>query len=258
MSYVGRGLDVEAVTGARLETVATQGQTVFQVGYTPGFLDVFVNGVRLASTDFVATDGTTVTLNEPRDVGDVVQFIGWERGATVLPTSGFYTKDEIDALLAAMPVGPTLGPAKTLTGTAVDFTDIPAWANRITIAFHGASTNGPDYWYAQIGTGGVPATSGYQNAHSRLGATTIATEFGVIGFLLHTGPGTNVEGGLFELTRVSGNTWALSGQLGTLNVAAGYQCAGSVALSGPLDIIRLTTHNGTNVWDAGIASIMYE
>lgn len=56
----------------RTSFTATSGQTVFNVSYTPGFLLVFINGVLLSTADYVATDGTTVTLNTGCIVGDLV------------------------------------------------------------------------------------------------------------------------------------------------------------------------------------------
>lgn len=54
---------------------ATTNQTTFAAGYTPGFVDVFVNGLRKTSTDFTATDGATVVLNTGLNAGDVVHIL---------------------------------------------------------------------------------------------------------------------------------------------------------------------------------------
>ena len=44
--------------------IATEGQTAFAIpgGYVPGALIVTVNGIIIAPSDCVATDGATVTL----------------------------------------------------------------------------------------------------------------------------------------------------------------------------------------------------
>jgi hypothetical protein len=55
------------------EATATAGQTTFAVAsYTPGFINVFRNGVRLANTNFVATNGATVVLNNAANLGDLI------------------------------------------------------------------------------------------------------------------------------------------------------------------------------------------
>ena len=53
---------------------ATGGQTIFTIsgGYTAGYIDVFVNGVRLTSVDYTAANGTTVTMTTGLLVGDIV------------------------------------------------------------------------------------------------------------------------------------------------------------------------------------------
>lgn len=56
---------------------ATAGQTTFTVsgGYNSGSVQVFVNGVKLISSDFTATDGSTVVLSAARIAGDIVEII---------------------------------------------------------------------------------------------------------------------------------------------------------------------------------------
>lgn len=43
---------------------ATAGQTSFNVNYTVGLVDVYVNGIRLVPSEFTATNGTSVVLND--------------------------------------------------------------------------------------------------------------------------------------------------------------------------------------------------
>jgi len=56
---------------------ASSGQTTFSFSYTIGFLDVFVNGVKLASSEFTATNGTSVVLAVGSFVGDIVELISY-------------------------------------------------------------------------------------------------------------------------------------------------------------------------------------
>ena len=71
------GIPASGVTTTAYRTVtnftATAGQTSFSVpSYTVGYIDVYRNGVRLVSTDFTATTGTTVVLSNACTVGDAV------------------------------------------------------------------------------------------------------------------------------------------------------------------------------------------
>ena len=73
MSYIGN-IPVLQTTEYREEhTITEETQTGFTTqGYLPGYISVYRNGVRLAEEDFLADDGSTVLLNTPALVGDVV------------------------------------------------------------------------------------------------------------------------------------------------------------------------------------------
>jgi len=73
MSYIGN-IPVLQTTEYREEHTITEGtQSGFvTLGYLPGYISVYRNGVRLAEEDFLADDGSTVLLNTPAEVGDIV------------------------------------------------------------------------------------------------------------------------------------------------------------------------------------------
>lgn len=62
--YIGNSPFTKA-SYENISVVATEGQTTFNVSYSPNFLDVLLNGVELDKTDYVATNGTSVVLNTP-------------------------------------------------------------------------------------------------------------------------------------------------------------------------------------------------
>jgi hypothetical protein len=62
-----------AGTITRTDFVATASQTVFTVTYPVGLIDVYRNGVKLATTDFTATNGTSFTLATGAAAGDLIQ-----------------------------------------------------------------------------------------------------------------------------------------------------------------------------------------
>jgi len=55
----------------------TANQTIFDLAnsYNTGYVDVFVNGVRLSPSDFTETSSTRITLAEPAIPGDVVDVL---------------------------------------------------------------------------------------------------------------------------------------------------------------------------------------
>ena len=57
----------------RTSFTATAGQTTFTVTYAVGYLQVYVNGVLLATSDYTATSGTNFVLNVACAAGDIVE-----------------------------------------------------------------------------------------------------------------------------------------------------------------------------------------
>ena len=95
MAYIGNS---PGVASQRIVTsfTATSGQTLFTLssGYTLGYLDVYVNGVKqIDGSDYTASNGTSVTLTQPTIAGDVVECIAYiPRGL-----SDGYLKTEADS-----------------------------------------------------------------------------------------------------------------------------------------------------------------
>jgi collagen type I alpha len=69
-------------TPARTETsfTATQGQTTFSISYTVGYIDVYLNGIRLTSEDFTATNGSSIILISGAEEGDVLDIVESDQG----------------------------------------------------------------------------------------------------------------------------------------------------------------------------------
>ena len=81
-------------TSDRATYTATSGQTVFAATYDVGYVDVYLNGVKLlAGTDFTATNGTSITLTTGAAVNDVVDIVAY--GTFVL--ADHYTEAQSDA-----------------------------------------------------------------------------------------------------------------------------------------------------------------
>lgn len=141
------------------------------------------------------------------------------------------------------------------SGTSIDFTSIPSWAKRITVMFNGVSTNGTSNYQVQLGATTF-TTSGYSGSSvaSSGGTGTFSS-----GFVVFQSPGTSstLFGPLF-LTLLTGNTWVAAVCTSRGDVAQSMTGAGSVALSGTLDRVRITTVNGTDTFDAGTINILYE
>jgi hypothetical protein len=75
--YAGAGLVSSSATYDKTEFTATAGQTSFTVDYKVGFVDVYLNGVKLAASDYTATNETSVVLVEAAALNDIFEVIAW-------------------------------------------------------------------------------------------------------------------------------------------------------------------------------------
>jgi len=83
-------------TAERTVFTATAGQTSFAVTYTSGFVDVYLNGIKLQiAIDFTGTSGSAVVLAVGASVGDIVDVVAY--GTFTL--ANHYTKTQTDNLI---------------------------------------------------------------------------------------------------------------------------------------------------------------
>ena len=75
------------------EFIATANQTSFAATYTPGSIQLFLNGVKLANTEFTATTGSSIVLSANTATGDIVSVskIGGSSNLTVSNASASST-----------------------------------------------------------------------------------------------------------------------------------------------------------------------
>lgn len=175
---------------------------------------------------------------------------------------------------AATPADASITPAKlsqpmtlataqaTTSGTSKDFTSIPSWVKRITVAFSGVSTNGTSLPIIQLGdSGGIEAT-GYTSAVAvSLAGNTTGAGSATTGFnLVSSAAAATTFSGLLTLVLLDAatNTWVASLASASTATAGGYVGGGTKSLSATLDRISLTTVNGTDAFDAGSVNLLYE
>ena len=106
-AFANAGSSVNGVENA-VQHTATAGQTSFSATYDAGHLQVFLNGIRLDTADYTATNGNAVVLAIAAAVGDVV-FI---QGFGTFTLADHYTKSVSDGrfkAIGALEGGPSLG-----------------------------------------------------------------------------------------------------------------------------------------------------
>lgn len=171
-------------------------------------------------------------------------------GSATLQASNTATGDVVATL---PPFSTELAPrmqlmtAKTASGTSVDFTGIPSWAKKITVMFNGVSTNGTSLVQVQLGDSGGIGTTGY------ISAGGITSGFAVAGSV----SAGDIRSGSAILTTLGGNVWSSTGGCVVNGTTFGALC-GSKTLPSTLDRIRITTVNGTDLFDAGTINILVE
>jgi hypothetical protein len=148
----------------------------------------------------------------------------------------------------------------TTSGTSIDFTGIPSWVKRVTVMFNGVSTSGTSNYAVQIGTSAGIATSGYVSATTFLQAGALGSATSTSNFIIYNDSANTFTYGALSLALFGSNVWMASGVLFKDNSATDYiiPSSGSIALSGTLDRLRLTTPSGTDTFDAGSINILYE
>ena len=101
--YIGTQ-PVPQATQTRDSFTCTAGQTSFATsGYTPNFLDVYLNGVKLTATDYTASNGSDVVLASGAATGDVLEVVAYTAfeaanvtGADDFTVTGSFTSQGID------------------------------------------------------------------------------------------------------------------------------------------------------------------
>lgn len=153
----------------------------------------------------------------------------------------------------------SLATQASTSGSNIDFTNIPAGVNRITIAFDGVSLSGSDHVLVQLGDAGGFETSGYSALSVFLAnssGTTVASTAGFIAFIGVSG--ARALTGHMVLTRITGtNRWIASHVWSDAVDGMSANGSGSKTLSAELTQLRIDT-TGANTFDAGQIAVMYE
>lgn len=180
--------------------------------------------------------------------------------ATKVAVTGDVTISNAGVTALARPY--TLATAQASTsGTSIDFTGIPSWVKRITVIFNGVSSSGASQHLIRLGTSTGFVTSGYASYWGYSHATAQDSTNSTAGLGVWHNNAADVKYATAVLSLVSGNTWVAShfggvaGSGGSNLLISG---GGSIALSGTLTQVRITTVNGTDTFDAGSINISYE
>jgi hypothetical protein len=154
--------------------------------------------------------------------------------------------------------GLTLGTSvATTSGTAFDFTGIPAGVKRIQIVLDLVSLSGADHFLIQIGDSGGLETTGYvSGAQALSGGAASAAVTSTTGFIAWGGAAAAQISGIVTLVNPTGNVWVESHATDVQPSSGGFG-GGSKTLSDELTQLRLT-RTGSDTFDAGAVNIIWE
>ena len=219
-------------------TTATEGQTAVTVsaGYDNGFIDVYLNGIRLITgTDYTQTNSSTVTLATGATAGDEIETVAWKSLGDVVKIQSVNIIDNLSVTGITTATGGVVGNLTgnvtgNLTGTADVATSVTVSANNST-----NETVYPLFVDGATGSQGAETDTGltYNPSTGALTAATFTGSGVVTGSAFHTG----AEG---SAIRVTSNTISGPATI-TLDPAGVGDNTGKVTIAGDLQVDGTTT-----------------
>ena len=252
------GIPASGVTTTAYRTLteftATAGQTTFTPpSYTVGFIAVYQNGVMLGSTDYTATNGTTVVLAVGALVGDLIS------------TESFYVSSVLNAIPAtagAVNSSYIASGAVTLTTqvsgilpVANGGTGLSAIPHTVQVFTSGSGTytlpaNCKAIWIRIVaaGGGGTGASAGGNTNGTTGGNST----FG--GIITCNGGGGGIAGGYGQGGSSTGGNVNINGGEAS---AQGAAVANLYGMNGGASVFGSGGHGGTNGYGSGSGGNAY-
>ena len=158
-------------------TVATEGQTAFTVdaSYTNGFVDVYLNGIRLITgVDYTETNASTITLASGATAGDEIQTVSWKELGDLIHVQSLKTVSDLTVSGVATVTGGVIG---DVTGDLTGNADSATVATTITVADESSDTTCFPL-FATAATGNLAPKSGtnltFNSDTGALSATSFA------------------------------------------------------------------------------------
>jgi len=152
-------------------------------------------------------------------------------------------------------------PANTTSGTAFDFTGIPAGVKEVEVLFDEVRVTGGNGVYVQLGTASGVVTSGYQMNSSQIFGSSVNSNNTFTGGVLIR-QATRSGYGSVKLLRSnsSSNSWLPIVHIEAMNAVAAQSLAvfggGGVDLSAELTQVRIQVESGGN-FDTGKSTIAW-
>jgi hypothetical protein len=179
---------------------ATNGQTSFAVNYSIGYVDVYINGVKLTSTEFTATSGTAVVLDDACFGDEIVEFITYELDYP-LTFSGLTIQDENSTVGTGISAINFVGSGVTaiVVGSSATVYVSGYYANVAGIATY-ADTSGIATYASNAGIATYATNAGIATYADTSGIATYASNAGIATVAQNLTGSPNIEVGIITAT----------------------------------------------------------
>jgi hypothetical protein len=183
----GSGVNWISTPTARTSTtiIAAPAQTSISYTYTVGLVDVYINGVKLAPTEFTANDGVSITLNQACFGGESIEVIAYAVSSLGAGTSGIQ--------------GLTIQNQGITTGTPLSITSLNFVGASVTAVNSGVgvtvyiSDNNDTTYSSSAGIATYAGTSGIATYATSSGVSTYASSSGIASYSDVAGIATDVS-----------------------------------------------------------------
>ncbi|MBM4210455.1 MAG: hypothetical protein FJ187_07885, partial [Gammaproteobacteria bacterium] len=188
---------------------ATPGQVTFAATYVVGLVDVFINGVRLTDSEYVAVDGATVSLLNPCFGGENVDIVGQA-------TIGLGSTDAIQGI-TVLEEGNPVGLAQNITSINFVGAAVTAVGLGIGVTVYIDPPQGGSQYWDPNGSTGIHTTKnvGIGTTNSRY-----TLEVGAVG-ASGTTLWVNGDARITGILTVGGSSITIDGQNNSIGIGTG-------------------------------------
>lgn len=221
LESTGIGVTWASFPTLRTGNVFTAGvaQTSFTVSYNVGFVDVYINGVRLTDSEFTGTSGTSIVLNESCFGGETVDILAYNTTSTGSGGGGGISTE-------SQTLNDVLGLGNTSSlGMSVGVITATSFVGNLTGTATFATTAGTATFATTAGIATFATTAGIAtNAQGLTGTPNISV--GII-----TVTDSRIQSVAEKTTLVNGNTVSLVYNTGGGNIAICTNPSGDITLN---------------------------
>lgn len=229
----GTGVNWISTPTARTSTtiIAAPAQTSISYTYTVGLVDVYINGVKLSTSEFTANDGVSITLNDACFGGETIEIIAYAVSSLGAGTSGIQG-------LTIQNQGITTGNPLSITSLNFVGASVTAVNSGLGITVYISDNNDTTY----------SASAGIATYASTAGIATYASSSGISTY--------SETSGISTYSSIAGiATYASSSGISTYSQTSGISTYSSTSgISSYSDVAGISTYSQTSGISSSLTS----